>query len=216
MDLEDVWPLFRLSLRTPRLELRVVRDDDLGPLVDAALAGIHKPDVMPFAAPWTDADPDELRRSFARHQWMQRLRADRHAWCLNLVVLHEGTPIGIQDVLADRFPVLRTVVTGSWLTASQHGRGFGTEMRAAVLAFAFDHLGAEIAETSAGDFNAASVGVSRRLGYRDNGETRIETRPGVVMRDLRMRLEPDAFVRPDWTLEVEGVAETRRELGLDG
>lgn len=214
MEIEDVWPLFRLRLRTPRLELRVVRDDDLGPLVDVVLAGIHEPDVMPFAVPWTDADPEDLRRNFARHQWTQRLRVDRDAWCLNLVVLHEGRPIGVQDVLADRFPVLRTIATGSWLTASHHGRRFGTEMRAAVLAFAFDHLGAEVAETSAADFNAGSLGVSRRLGYRANGETRIETRPGIVMRDLRMRLERDAFARPDWTLEVEGAAEARAELGL--
>ena len=52
MDLEDVWPLFRLRLRTPRLELRLARDEDLGALVESALAGVHDPAVMPFAMPW--------------------------------------------------------------------------------------------------------------------------------------------------------------------
>ena len=45
----------------------------------------------------------------------------------------------------------------------------GTRMRAAVLAFAFDSLGAEVAVTSAWHDNVASLGVSRRLGYEDNG-----------------------------------------------
>ena len=42
-------------------------------------------------------------------------------------------------------------------------------MRAAVLGFAFDGLGAQVAETSAFLDNAASNGVSRALGYEENG-----------------------------------------------
>ena len=40
-----------------------------------------------------------------------------------------------------RFAVHRTVDTGSWLGQAFQGRGFGKEMRAAVLGFAFDGLG---------------------------------------------------------------------------
>ena len=215
MDLEDAWPLFRLSLRTPRLELRLVRDDDLGPLVDAALAGIHDPAVMPFAAPWTDAEPDMLRRRLVQHQWRQRAELTRDDWSLIFTILHEGVPIGVQNVRGHRFPACRTISTGSWLTASKQGIGLGKEMRAAVLLWAFDHLGADVAETSAVDWNGASQGVSRGLGYRENGVSRIETRPGEVSLDVRFRLEPEWLVRPEWTLEVDGAAEARRELGLE-
>ena len=42
---------------------------------------------------------------------------------------------------------MRTVGTGSWLGRPYQGRGIGKEMRGAVLALAFDGLGAEVAET---------------------------------------------------------------------
>ena len=41
MDLVDVWPVFGLRLFTPRLELRVARDDDIPGLAEAAIRGIH-------------------------------------------------------------------------------------------------------------------------------------------------------------------------------
>ena len=216
MDLEDVWPLFRLRLRTPRLELRLARDDDLGDLAESALAGIHDPAVMPFAMPWTDAEPAEQAQGIARHVWRQRVECTPDDWTLLFAIRHEGTAIGLQDVRGRRFPTRRTISTGSWLTASKQGLGLGTEMRAAVLAFAFDHLGAEVAETSAADWNGSSQGVTRKLGYRENGVGRIETRPGERSVDVRFRLEPEWFVRPGWTLEVDGVEAARRALGLDG
>ncbi|MBM7503388.1 GNAT family N-acetyltransferase [Agromyces aurantiacus] len=215
MDLEDVWPLFRLRLRTPRLELRLARDEDLGQLADAALAGIHDPAVMPFATPWTDAEPAEQARGIAQHVWRQRAECTPDDWTLLFAIRHEGRAIGLQDVRGHRFPTRRTISTGSWLAGPMHGRGLGTEMRAAVLAFAFDHLGAEVAETSAADWNGSSQGVTRKLGYRENGFGRIETRPGRMSVDVRFRLEPSWFVRPGWTLEVEGVGDARRELGLE-
>lgn len=214
MDLDDVWPLFRLTLRTPRLELRVTRDDDLPGLVDAARAGIHDPAVMPFSEPWTDLPDDELTSGLVRHQWRQRAALTPQAWSLNLVVRRDGVPIGMQDLVGRDFPTLRTVETGSWLTRSAHGQGLGTEMRAAALAFAFDHLGAEVATSSAAVWNAASLGVSHRLGYADNGVSRVAPR-GEVDLDRNLRLERDGFVRPPWGLHVEGATQARRALGLD-
>jgi RimJ/RimL family protein N-acetyltransferase len=42
-------------------------------------------------------------------------------------------------------------------------------MRTAVLSLAFDHLGAHAAVSSARVDNVASLGVSRSIGYLDNG-----------------------------------------------
>ena len=71
--------------------------------------------------------------------------------------------------------------------------------------FAFDQLGAEIAESGAADWNAASLGVSRKLGYRDNGEGMYAPRPGERVRELRLRLAREEFIRPDWSPRVGGV-----------
>ena len=65
-------------------------------------------------------------------------------------------------------------------------------MRRAVLALAFDHLGAEAAITSAWHDNTASLGVSRSLGYRDNGVSSLARDDGVdTLVHLRM-------TRADW------------------
>jgi RimJ/RimL family protein N-acetyltransferase len=215
VKLVEAWPLFGLRLLTPRLELRLVRDDDIPALIDAARAGIHPEDVMPFGVPWTDAEPDELRRSFAQHQWRLRMSVQPDNWSLNLAVLHDGQPIGVQDLTAHDFGQLRTVMSGSWLTQDFQGRGFGTEMRQAVLAFAFDHLHAEVAESSAAAWNLASLSVSRKLGYTDNGVTRVAPRRGVVVDEQRVRLVRARFIRPSWVLQVQGLEAARRDLTTD-
>ncbi|WP_430644864.1 GNAT family N-acetyltransferase [Agromyces sp. GXS1127] len=215
MDLVDVWPIFGLTLRTPRLELRLVRDGDLPGLAEAAIRGIHDPAVMPFAHPWSDQSPDVLRRELARYVWRERVGTAPEGWTLLFAVIEDGVPIGIQDVRASRFAALRTVSTGSWLTASRQGVGLGIEMRAAVLAFCFDHLGAEVAESGAIDWNEPSLGVSRHLGYVENGEKRVVTREHLVEREVLLRLERERFRRPEWELEVDGFADAVREqLGL--
>jgi RimJ/RimL family protein N-acetyltransferase len=210
--LEDVWPLFGLRLVTPRLELRLVRDEDLPGLLGAARHGIHDPEVMPFGVPWTDASGDDLRRSFLQHQWRLRAGVRPDDWALNLAVLVEGEPVGVQDLVAANFGVLRTVTSGSWLTRSRQGQGLGKEMRAAVLIFAFDHLGAEVAESSAATWNQSSLAVSRAMGYAANGVARVSSRPGEMQIEQRVRLERDAFVRPDWQLRVEGLAPALKDL----
>jgi RimJ/RimL family protein N-acetyltransferase len=202
MAIEDVWPLFGLSIGTPRLRMRVVRDEDLEPLAEAAIAGVHDPDRMPFGVPWTDAEPAALRSSLAAFQWGLRSRVRPDRWMLGLAVEHEGRIVGAQDLGAEDLAGRRTVTSGSWLTRSVQGRGIGTEMRAALLQLAFDHLGAEWAESSAASWNARSLAVSAKLGYRPNGTTRRRVRPTEVVDEVQVRLARADFVRPSWTAAV--------------
>ena len=65
-------------------------------------------------------------------------------------------------------------------------------MRAAVLSLAFDHLDAQWAITEARADNAASLGVSRSLGYADNGVD-VQAGPRVMQRLLMQR---DSWVCP--------------------
>ena len=77
-------------------------------------------------------------------------------------------------------------------------------MRAGLLLFAFDHLGAEWAESSAAAWNEPSRRVSAKLGYRENGVTRARTRPDEVVDEVRVRLHRDDFIRPAWALRTAG------------
>ena len=217
LTLEDVWPLFRLRLVTPRLVLRPLRDQDIPAYIEAAASGVHDAPTgrTPFLAPW-DESPD-LVANTPRWIWETRLRSRPEAWTVAFGVWsHDGGFLGSQDVRAEAFGDLRTVGSGSWLRRSAHGQGLGTEMRAAVLFWAFDWLGAEYALTSAFDWNAPSLGVSRRLGYGPNGESRLVTRPGVVERELHLRLAKADFKRPGWELTVDGAEAAAASLGIHG
>ncbi len=219
VDLERAWPLFALRLRTPRLELRVVRDDDLPGLVDAVLAGVQDAERTPTGIPWPHLHPDEIRTAFAGYHWRSRSEVQPNTWALQFAVLLDGVPVGVQELCARSLTVLRTVSSSSWLTRSTQGRGFGTEMRAALLMFAFDSLGALWAESSAPAWNAPSLAVSRKLGYVENGISRAQPHPGDAVDEIRVRLHVDDFVRPSWALAVEGLEQAlpalvpvRREL----
>jgi RimJ/RimL family protein N-acetyltransferase len=212
--LTDHWPLFGLRLRTPRLELRVPDLDDLGALADLAAAGVHDPAVQPFVAGWTDAEPEHVARNVLQWQWSMMGRWSPQDWGLQFVAVADGRVIGTQALDGRDFAVLRQVGTGSWLGREFHGLGYGTEMRAAVLHLAFDGLHAEFATSEAFADNGASYGVSRKLGYVDNGVERhlVRGKP-VVGRRLRLDREGWSAAR---TVEVtvEGLEPCLPMLGL--
>lgn len=216
MELEEIWPLFGLEITTPRLLLRPVRDTDLPGLAQAALDAVHDPERTPFSVPWTDAAPADLPRNLASFQWSLRNRVSPHNWTVAFAVHFEDRVVGSQDLSAYDFTNRRTVNTGSWLTKSLHGHGLGTEMRAALLLFAFDVLGAEWAESGAARWNEASLNVSKKLGYELNGVTRVAPRAGESVDEQRVRLRKTAFVRPDWSISVRGAAPALDQLGING
>lgn len=202
-SLNAVWPLFGLTLATPRLELRPIQDHEIPAAVAAARTGIHEPGRNPFSTPWTELPAEDLGPNMARWYWRCRAECTPESWTLLLGIWHNSEFIGCQDVGAKDFATLKTVSTGSWLRQNVQGRGLGKEMRAAVALYAFDGLGAEVAESEAASWNEASLGVSRSLGYELNGITRKAwgTRIETVQ---HVRLTPDSFKRPDWTLKVGG------------
>jgi RimJ/RimL family protein N-acetyltransferase len=212
MEHPEQWPLRDLVLGTPRLELRPDDDPGLDELVEVAYGGVHDPATMPFLTPWTDADPRYLGRGILQHHWSERARLAPKSWSLHFLIRHGGAVLGVQTLIGNDFGVLRTVSSGSWLGRAHQGHGFGTEMRAAVLQFSFDHLGAVAANSGAFADNPASLRVSERLGYRPNG-TRKHLRRDEPATEVLLRLTPDDFVRPDWTLQVTGLDACRGLLG---
>jgi len=104
------------------------------------------------------------------------------------------------------------VETGSWLGSAWQGQGYGTEMRAAALRFAFEGLGAVAAGSAALQGNVASRRVSERLGYRDNGIGFVAPR-GVPVRQERFLLLREDFVAEPWPLEITGLDACRAMFG---
>jgi RimJ/RimL family protein N-acetyltransferase len=208
------WPLARLRLRTPRLELRFPSADDLESLARLAAEGVHDPAVQPFTVPWTDATPRERAQSTMQYHWSQWASWQPDNWSLLLVVVRDGTVVGTQGMDAKNFAVLREVDTGSWLGLAHHGQGIGTEMRAAILDLAFTGLGAHYATSAAFSDNPASQGVSRKLGYGPDGITRTLSR-GRPATLLRLRLDRDTWAaRRTVPVSIEGLEPCLPLFGL--
>jgi RimJ/RimL family protein N-acetyltransferase len=206
----DPWPLRHLVLRTPRLELRPDDDPGLLELAEVARQGIHPPDFMPFFVPWTENPPHE----WLQHYWLCRAGLSPANWTLNFLARLDGRVIGMQGMSAKNFAVTREAHTGSWLGTRHQGQGYGTEMRAAVAMFAFDHLGADRMLSGAFVGNAASHGVSRKLGYRPDGTERMAVK-GKLATNVRLLLTPETFVRPQWPVAVAGLDGCAELLGSE-
>jgi RimJ/RimL family protein N-acetyltransferase/predicted GNAT family acetyltransferase len=202
-------PLTRLRLRTRRLELRLATIAEQRRLYAVAEQGIHDPDSMPFGIAWTDALDEG---SFLAHHALALESAVPADWTINLVAFHEGQPIGSQAIRAERFPETRTVDTGSWLGRRWQGRGLGTEMRSAVLTFAFDHLGARRATSGAIERNPQSLGVSQKLGYVETGSHLVSPR-GTPVEHVDLEVTPQTFT-PAVETKVLGLETVLPFLGL--
>jgi RimJ/RimL family protein N-acetyltransferase len=208
------WPLFDLTVRTPRLEIRYPTDEDLCRLVALTDDGIHDPATMPFSIPWTDAPVARRHRESLQWWWRCRANWKPDDWTFSGAVFVEGQPVGVQDLAAKHFGSLRTVSTGSWLGRAHQGQGLGKEMRAAILHLAFDALGAIEAYSAAFEDNPASLGTSRALGYSQNGtHWALQRDRPAVMIDLRLdRATWSANRRND--IDVVGLDRCREMFGV--
>ena len=213
----DLSPLYGLRLRTDRLELRWPDEDELVGLGRLAQSGVHEPGEMPFVVPWTDRldDPGFVGEFVAFHAGLRRTWSPDH-WQLELGVWAAEELIGVQGLVANDFSGTHEVKTGSWLARSFHGRGFGTEMRAAILELAFHGLGAEAALSSALDGVDASFRISQKLGYVEDAESWIEVR-GERRLDRKLRLTRDRWIdRARISVRISGLEPCFPLFGLNG
>ncbi|MCG5216358.1 GNAT family N-acetyltransferase [Streptosporangium sp. KLBMP 9127] len=206
------WPLLDLRLTTPRLTLRLPTLDDLDDLADCAMAGVHDPDAMPFLIPWTTAPAEDLPRNVIQYHLLTLASWQPGAWQCNFIVVHDGQVVGSQNVGASDLKITREVSTGSWLGRAHQGKGIGTEMRAAVLHFAFEGLGVDSARSSAFLDNPSSLAVSRKLGYRPDG-TETRARDGERATDQRFLLGRSDFVSPV-PVRIHGLDACRHLFGI--
>lgn len=210
------WPLFDLEVRTPRLTLRYLDDELAGELAELAAGGIHDPGFMPFSIPWTRNESPQLERQAMQYWWRCRADTSPASWNINLAVLVEGELVGTSGLMATDFPRLRQFESGSWLGRAHQGRGIGTEMRLATITLGFVGLGAELALTGAWHDNAPSLGVTRSLGYEEQGWRRTLRDDSYADRLLGFAMTRDHFdahVRRD-DVELVGVEPVRELLEI--
>jgi RimJ/RimL family protein N-acetyltransferase len=207
------WPFFELRMTCGDVLLRGLADDDLEPLLAALPDDLeHDPRSERFAELGAAAD---RRRLLVAEIWKHRGTWSPVSWCLDLAVEVDGEVVGLQALEGDDFPTLRTVDSYSWLTTRVRGRGLANRMRACILSLAFEHLGAVAAVSSARTDNPASLAVSRRLGYVDNGLSRTDTPTGVT--ELQhVRLIREQWQPGEWAVEITGVDAALPWFGLSG
>jgi RimJ/RimL family protein N-acetyltransferase len=158
----------RLQVPTdPQVELLAQR---------AAQPGAVLPAGEEHFVKWLEgSSPQEIERDRIARVRSNRDLVTRPGWTLDLAVVVDGEPVGLQSVSGfDRWPTRRIVGTTSWLLRSHQGRGLGTRCRAAVLELSFAHLGAESAKSWVLADNHASVTVSTKLGYRHTSTDQLE------------------------------------------
>lgn len=210
------YPPLNLRVHTPRLSLLGATDALLEQLVPVVRAGVVTGPPWPFDDPFSlYKDSPEREWSWLRRIWSGRSRVGEDFWRLYLVVVVDGVPVGMQDVIAREFGAFGKVDTFSWLAPHARGRGIGTEMRQAALHLAFEGLGAREAGSDAFVDNHASNRVSRHLGYEPNG-TDWATRRGEPAELNRWRLTRERWAaRRRDDMELQGVAPCLPVLGID-
>ncbi|MEV4628794.1 GNAT family N-acetyltransferase [Micromonospora sp. NPDC049523] len=212
--LVDLWPQYGLAISTPRLELRLPREEELAQLAHLAGRGVHRADERPFLTPWTEGGPGDRARHVLQGHWGGLGGWSTSAWRLGLGVFREGIPLGLVTLRARDFLVVREVTTSSWLGIEHQGRGYGTEARIGLLTLAFEHLGANAALTEVFQDNHSSQGVSRKLGYESDGIS-VDARGDEAVVSDRLRLTRERWrqqQRPAVT--VDGVAACLPVFGL--
>jgi RimJ/RimL family protein N-acetyltransferase len=188
------WPILDIRLRAGDLSLHPLTEADLSTLARVLPADLE---LNPASPTYAGATPGTERGTIVHQDYWRAMGIwTVDAWRLNFGVWRGDTLLGAQELEGNDFVRLRTVDTASFLVAAARGAGIGKQMRRAVLALAFGPLGAEYAITSAWHDNHASLGVSRSLGYVDNGveRHRREGDADIVDDLVHLRLTRDAWL----------------------
>jgi RimJ/RimL family protein N-acetyltransferase len=127
-----------------------------------------RPDVARYLLdePWTVALAREKNA-----ERMRRTDLDGESGSLNLVIEHQGVPVG--DVLLWFTDREHRIAEIGWVLDPAHGgRGLASEAVEAVLGLAFDHYGVHPVAAQMDARNLTSAGLARRVGMRQEAHLR--------------------------------------------
>ena len=170
--MDDLWPLAGLRVRSGDLELRYLDDAHLRRARTARGRRASTPRRRCRSPSRGRAAPrPRWRAASSTYQWGRRASASpREAGRSSSPSCAAGEVLGTQSLIGAATSRSRaTAETGSWLGLRHQGQGIGTRMRLMILHLFFEGFDGLRATTSAFDDNAASNGVTRRIGYAENG-----------------------------------------------
>jgi len=191
------WPLFDLSITTPRLSLRLPSDRELMTLAEQGATGLLSEEQAGFMSGWALLPSPQFERSLVRYHWRLRGSWSQASWSLALGIypVGEHDPVGGIDATATEFARSRSVSTGWWLLPAWRGRGLGKEALAAMLHLVFDGLQALEARQIVHPENEVSLAISRALGYELDGTERTIAGDGQAIDAVRLVLHRDHWRR---------------------
>lgn len=204
------WPLYDLRVTTARLTLRLPTEAELMDLGARAVGRVLPPKHAAFMGSWTQLPSPAFERSLLQFNWGLRASWEPAAWWLELAVFEAGSdvPVGMAGAHTSTFSRTRSANTGSWLLPEARGRGLGKETRSALIHLLFEGLDATEVRSNAHPANDASNGVSRALGYREDGS------------DVRILGDGEAVSVTRFLLRRDEWLASRREdveiVGLEG
>jgi RimJ/RimL family protein N-acetyltransferase len=196
------------AVRTPRLLLRRQRPDDatlIKDAVDASLEHLKASVAWARSAPFplaalVDRLADSAASFNAGEEWVFTIFDLSGARVLGAAALAPGDSALSALVGPD------VVETGYWLRADATGHGYATEATAALIALAFDRLGARRVAICHDPDNTASAGVPRRLGFHDFGAVTNEMLPDRQAADGSVRRATKV-----WVLDAPPAGQCRRQ-----
>ena len=121
------YPLLNGEITTPALTLARATDELLERLVPVVRAGVAREGEAPFEDPISLYLHSPHREwQWLRAIWAGRARADPQWWRFYFVVLVDGAPAGMRDLIGTDFAALEAVSTFSWLGAAKPAQVPGT------------------------------------------------------------------------------------------
>ena len=214
MDISEIWPPFALHLRSGDMELSPVREADIPELAQIARGGVRRDGIEAFLVNWDSGTDEQVARSLAQYHWSTRANFTVDEWTIEFTVRVDGRAIGVQGVNAHRYPLTRTVSTGSWLALPEQSRGYGTRMRRIIVETFIRYFGATRFDSAYFTDNDASRRVSEKLGYSPNGHRSTVVQNDTVLTEHHMVLNAENYEPEDSDLHVTGDAPFRNFLSI--
>lgn len=209
--LEEVFPLYKLRLRTPQLLMRLPSLEET-----AHLAKISRGNILPaeggrWMGPWTQLPSPQYETELFQYYVGCTAAWTPNNWRLELALFPEKEgPIGFVGVGAKNFAQSQTAELGFWILRGWQGRGLGKEMLRATLQFLFETLRAERVLSAAHPENTPSQQLHLSCGFWDNGTQEAAGDPGVF--GPRYILRKENWERQEDVL-VEGFRECSSFFG---
>ena len=123
------YPPLNVQVHTPRLSLLGATDGLLEQLVPVVRKGVVTEPPWPFDDPMSlYQDSPNREWAWLRGIWAGRAKVSDSFWRLYFVVVVEGDPVGMQDLVGNNFSTYGTVSTFSWLSPETRGLGLGKEV----------------------------------------------------------------------------------------